>query len=560
MQTRPISYFLLLLSFFLIAYIFPLGARDLVIPDETRYGEIPREMIAQNEWIVPKLNGLRYFEKPVLGYWVHAASLLIFGENNFAVRFPSVLAVGLSALLVFGMVQRALRNSSDKGPFPATLAALVYLSCIEVFGVGNTAVLDSLFAFLVTASICAFHGACEAPSGSRREKSFLVLAGLGCGLGFLTKGFLALAVPVAAIVPFFIWERRLADIFRMSWIPILTACLVALPWGLAIHFREPDFWRFFFWNEHIRRFMASNAQHKESFWFFFLVAPAMFVPWTFLIPAAVAGIRDRVQEQGSRGRLIRFSLCWLIFPFLLFSLSKGKLLTYILPCFPPFAISVAFGLDALFQKSRQSRLLQGGILVNAFLFGLILIGFGYVQAFGFEGIRPFEEFWKAGLAATGVLCILLMCWLAYRSTHQRKKVLLFGMAPFLLYFVTHFTIPDQTIEAKCPGPFLEKAIRGLPRDVLILSDEESVTAVCWYLKRSDVYVVGLPGELDYGSEYPDAAGRLMEVQRASDLIRQNPGKTILISQAENILQWRQELPEPVFQERSGPSGFVLFRY
>jgi 4-amino-4-deoxy-L-arabinose transferase len=496
----------------------------------------------------------------VLGYWVHAASLMIFGETNFAVRFPSVLAVGLSALLVAWMMQRALRKSQGRDVFPAALAALVYLSCIEIFGVGNTAVLDSLFAFLVTASICAFYGACEAPSGSVKEKAFLMFAGLGCGFGFLTKGFLAFAVPVAAIVPFFIWERRFADIFRMSWIPILIACLVALPWSLAIHFREPDFWRFFFWNEHIRRFMASDAQHKESFWFFFLVAPAMFVPWTFLIPAAVAGLRDRVQEQGPRGRLIRFSLCWSIFPFLLFSLSKGKLLTYILPCFPPFAIVIAFGLDALFQKSPRSRLLQGGILVTAILFGLILIGFGYVQTFGFEGVRPFEQFWRAGLAAIGVLGMMLMCLWAYRCTNSRKQAILFGLSPFLLYFVVHFTIPDQTIEAKCPGPFLEKAIQGIPRDVLVLSDEESVTAVCWYLKRSDVYVVGLPGELDYGSEYPDAAGRRMDVQRASDLIRQNPGKTILISQAENILQWHKELPAPVFQEGNGPSGFVLFRY
>jgi 4-amino-4-deoxy-L-arabinose transferase len=83
-----------LLLFFLLAYLLPLGARDLVLPDETRYAEIPREMIAGGDWIVPRLNGLRYFEKPVLGDWVHAAGQLVFGENNFAVRLPSAPAVG----------------------------------------------------------------------------------------------------------------------------------------------------------------------------------------------------------------------------------------------------------------------------------------------------------------------------------------------------------------------------------------------------------------------------------------------------------------------------------
>ena len=73
------GYAVLLLSFFLLSYILPLGARDLVVPDETRYAEIPREMIASGDWVVPHLNGVRYFEKPALGYWVHAGSILLFG-------------------------------------------------------------------------------------------------------------------------------------------------------------------------------------------------------------------------------------------------------------------------------------------------------------------------------------------------------------------------------------------------------------------------------------------------------------------------------------------------
>ena len=81
-----------LLLFFLLSYILPLGARDLVVPDETRYAETPREMIAGGDWVVPHLNGLRYFEKPALGYWVHAGSILLFGENNFAGRLCCLLS------------------------------------------------------------------------------------------------------------------------------------------------------------------------------------------------------------------------------------------------------------------------------------------------------------------------------------------------------------------------------------------------------------------------------------------------------------------------------------
>ena len=102
----------LILFIFLIAYLLPLGARALTVPDETRYAEIPREMIATGDWMVPHLNGVRYFEKPVMGYWIHAISILIFGENNFAVRFPSALSAGLSAMLIFWLIGR---SAGEKG-------------------------------------------------------------------------------------------------------------------------------------------------------------------------------------------------------------------------------------------------------------------------------------------------------------------------------------------------------------------------------------------------------------------------------------------------------------
>ena len=94
-----------LIVLFLLLYILPLGVRPIVIPDEARYCEIPREMLVSGDWVVPRLNGLRYFEKPVLGYWVTAASMALFGQNPFAARLPSAAATGLSALLLFLLVR-----------------------------------------------------------------------------------------------------------------------------------------------------------------------------------------------------------------------------------------------------------------------------------------------------------------------------------------------------------------------------------------------------------------------------------------------------------------------
>ena len=139
------------IGIFLLLYILPLGIRPIIIPDESRYAEIPREMIASGDWIVPTLNGLKYFEKPVLGYWLNAVSIKLFGENAFAVRFPSAAATGISAFMIFLLVRRFTGEN-----FSATLAALIFLTSFEVYGVGTFNVLDSILAMFITVSMTSF--------------------------------------------------------------------------------------------------------------------------------------------------------------------------------------------------------------------------------------------------------------------------------------------------------------------------------------------------------------------------------------------------------------------
>jgi 4-amino-4-deoxy-L-arabinose transferase len=119
---------------------------------------------------------------------------------------------------------------------------------------------------------------------------------------------------------------------------------------------------------------------------------------------------------------------------------------------------------------------------------------------------------------------------------------------------------DLTIEAKSPGPILEQHKQSIADDDVIISDKDSIRAVCWYLRRSDVYVLGGAGELDYGLGYKDADGRSLDGRSAADLIKQNRGKTVLIARVRKISRWRDQLPKPVFQDQSGPSGYVLWKY
>lgn len=127
------------LAWFAVAYLLPLMNRDLWAPDETRYAEISREMLQNGDWVLPRLLGMHYFEKPVAGYWLNNLSQLMFGQNPFAVRFASALCAGLTALALYGFAVRLFRDRRQ-----AMASALCYLSGLLVYSVGTYSVLDTM--------------------------------------------------------------------------------------------------------------------------------------------------------------------------------------------------------------------------------------------------------------------------------------------------------------------------------------------------------------------------------------------------------------------------------
>lgn len=552
-MTTQRKLYIFLLGLFICIYLLPLGIRPLMEPDETRYGEIPREMISSGNWISPHLNGLRYFEKPPLGYWLNGASILAFGENRFAIRLPSALSVGLSALLIMLLIRQAYpRDEIWVGP----IAALVFITSLEVPIVGTFAVLDSMLAASLTITMTCFFLASQAERSSSRQRWFLIAAGISCGLAFLIKGFLALVVPALTMGAYLIWQRRWRDLLGLAWLPLIAATLTALPWSLAIHRQEPDFWNFFFWHEHVQRFLGGEkAQHAEPFWYFFLTAPAMFLPWTFLLPAAGLGLRISAPRTETR-QLIQFCLAWFCLPFLFFSLSSGKLLTYILPCFPPFAILVSIGLINLLRADRQ-RPFQIGSGVTVFIFGLLPLAFLLIQFIGVGGITPpYSKSWQWLMALASLTVMALLPLAASRAQNWNKKIILFGLSPALLLCVTPFLMPDQTIEKKSPGALFLQHKKEINSNTIILADEVSLRAACWYLQRSDILIVRDAGETTYGIGYKDAQSRLLTLVQFRDTVMANQGNIVLIARASNYQEWIPFLPHPKTIADNGSSGYI----
>lgn len=547
---------LIILGVFIFLYILPLGVRPIFVDDEARYGEIPREMIVSGDWVVPRLNGMLYFEKPVLGYWLNGASIKLFGENAFAVRLPSALAAGLSALLVYLLLRS---RSNNEESFVAPLGALVFLTCFEVYAIGTFAVLDTMLSFFLTCAMFFFFYAFSAQPGSWRERGYLIGAGFLCGLAFLVKGFLAFVVPGLAVAGFLVWQRRFIDLFRMAWLPLVVAFLTVLPWGVLIHQREPDFWNFFFWNEHVRRFLAEDAQHKEPFWYFLAAFPGVILPWTFLVPAALSGLKRAGSSATGRKELIRYSVCWLVLPFLFFSSSSGKLITYILPCFPPFSILLSLGLFSYLHHGH-SRLFKWGATTAAVIFVLLLL---VITALYFMWPGSFYLYsnlisWIA--IAVALILLVLFIILSARFREHTRKIIFFGLSPLLLYVALQFNMPDRSLQSKDLGTLLEKHTSDIGPETIILAGGNTSRTVCWIFKRDDVYLVERAAELDYGVKHDERGNRLLTVEEAGQMIGRNRGRIVLVARKREYEKWVQSLPEPLDIFGNGPKGYVFVKY
>lgn len=545
----------LVIALFLLLYLVPLGVRPMIIPDEFRYAEIPREMLATGDWVVPHLNGLRYFEKPVLGYWLNAAAIALFGENAFAVRFFSSVAAGVSALCVFFLVRRYARDN-----FAGLLTAVVFLTSVEVFIVSTTAVLDSMFTMFVTAGMTAFFFA-DTEKRRWKKASLLALFGLFCGLAFLVKGFIAFAVVTVAAVPFLIWQRRAKDLLRIIWPPIITAVLVALPWCLMVYTREKDFWHYFFWTEHIRRFMsAGSAQHPQPFWFFVPCLLAGAFPWIVLLPAIISGLKNTF----FKAPLMRYAACWFLLPFVFFSASRGKLSTYILPCFPPLAILVSMALLTHLADTKNKKALAPPAYLIAGIVAALGIALILCQAITADSaLYRKHETWKAVIAVTGLFgyAFVLIVFCTGNAEDSRKKLLYFAAGPAVFMFCAHFSVPDRFIERKAPEEFLERHQDRINSDDILLSDNYLASAVCWAYKRNDVFLVGGPGEFEYGLRYDDSKHRLLDLDHPSELITAVPRNTriTVITLTKRYVEYRHLLPKPVFEDIDENFAFAEFK-
>jgi 4-amino-4-deoxy-L-arabinose transferase len=543
MTRKPLAIALLL--GYALFYLVALDNRPLQRLDEFRHAEVAREMLVNGDLVSPRLNGVRYFEKPVLGYWTSAASQAVFGDSDFAVRLPSALSTGLTALFIVVFLGRFVRKET------AILAGFVYLTSLYVFALGSTNILDPVLNLWLTVAVGFYYWAYSEPSPARR-RAYLALAGASCGLAFLAKGFLAFAVLAIIIVPFLVWQREWSRILRDAWLPILAAAVVVLPWGIAIHLREPDFWNYFFWVEHIQRFASDKPQHAEPPWYFVVRFPVMALPWLFLIPVAISGLRNFRDNQS----LVRYLTLWFVMPFLFFSASGGKLVSYVLPCFPALAMLVAVGLEKRLGEGA-TKSVRNSLIRLLILYGLI---FGFVVLNGMDMAgRPILTEAENGrwmLALAALAFGIVVCAIGLRQSDARR-IWLTGVSLLCIMLALPFVIPDRTRLSKMPSDFFTRHEAVIEDDAIFVSDGLFFRSVAWHFRRDDLYMLNA-GELAYGLAYPDAAHRLLD-GGVSQLVAENDGRREIVIICDESSEPALTGSLPASAERIQEGRYILWR-
>lgn len=485
----------LMFAFLVLAALWftTLGTRRLLEPDEGRYAEISREMIVTGDWLTPRLNGIKYFEKPALQYWATALAYQAFGLNEFAVRLWTGLT-GFAGVL-FAWFTAARLYSVPVGRMTAAIlgSLLLYVT------MGHLDTLDMGLAFFLELATFGFLLAQDSPLHSRAERNWMLIAWLATALGFLSKGLVAGILPVLSLLAYSAVTREFSPWKRLHiGLGLSLFLLLSLPWIIAVSLANPEFPYFFFLHEQFERFLTTIHQRDAPWWYFLPLLAIGALPWTSLWLAAVKSSWRADAGAGFQPR--RFLWIWIAVVVIFFSASHSKLPPYIAPVFPALALLTAEALP----RMRAVTVRWHFILVASLLAALSLTVALVPNTIAGERSIDLVDALRPETAASFAIVALAAACAAWLLRKQALQMAVLAMGLGTALGLNLLIYGADALQGSRSGYQLAVQLRPqLTAASTLYSVDQYEQTLPFYLERTMKLVV-YRGELDFGlSQQPE---------------------------------------------------------
>jgi 4-amino-4-deoxy-L-arabinose transferase-like glycosyltransferase len=444
-----------LLLVFTAIWFSNLDYRRLVHPDEGRYAEIPREMVASGDWITPRLNGIKYFEKPALQYWITAAAYSIFGVHHWTARVWPALS-GFLGVLFIGYVGLRLG-----GPLLGLYSAAVLGGSAWYVLNAHVLTLDAGVTFWMSVGLGSLLIAQRDDTTPTEERGWMLAAWAALALAVLSKGLIGVVLPGAAMVIYTLLRRDWSLWHRLHLIGgSLVFLAIAAPWFVAVSLRNGEFFDFFFIREHFSRFLTNEAHREGAWWYFIPILLAGILPWltVFLWTARRMWTDAPVGLNGFSWQ--RFAVVWSAFIFVFFSMSGSKLPSYILPMFPALALTLGWQLTVL-PQSTLARLTLPLVAIMGVIALIVLFAYAPLAARFADARQPLEPLLEYGVWLK-TACVVAFAGgalgLFYLRSAKRTAAVLSVSLTALLAAMLVLTGHDTLAEARSTGPIVSRIV------------------------------------------------------------------------------------------------------
>lgn len=488
----------------------------LSVPDSARYAEIPREMFESGDWITPHLNGVKYFEKPPLFYWLQLIAFKLGGVSDNVAMIPNFLLSVAIVVTTYLLGEAIFERKSG------IFSALILASNLGSFVFTRVLTLDILLSFTLTVAIGSFwlaylqtvDGAKTKNDRANSSRGCLWLAYLASAGAVMSKGLVGALFPILILGGWFLLVRDWKLLKRwLYWPAILLTLFLVLPWHLLVQYRHPEFLDFYIIKQHMARFFTDYAARKQPWWFFGAVLLVSWYPWSALFPAVLQNLFKRWRSRWEQFGLVEwdiaskselFAFLWAMVIIVFFNFSQSKLIPYILPAFPPIALLMGGCFLSWWQRpiGRSSQ-----VTCLMWTNGLLALG-GAIMAIWFFDVLRMENgnlfFWKVSFIWAGVAATLGVLKWRRREMISGYAILIAAIGALAIFHTAGgyaYNINHRSIY---------QLVQVLQNE---LTDRDTVIAYQDYYQELPFYlqckvvVVGDGGELNFGAQHqPEAKG------------------------------------------------------